>query len=216
MIKRMTMLVARRDRSPEAFRSYWLGKHADIARAMPKLAGYIQNHFIKRIDGLAADPGFRVDGMPELWFADEDAKTTAFASDAAKMLPVDEPNFIEGITIFAVEEIVVKDGKGAAKALVLLQPGATTDAEARKRWFATIADALPGVRRVVANHVLSGDHRPGVWHEPLPPDAMIELRFDSQDEAETALTGKDFKAAIEAAPGKPKAIAYLIEEHRIV
>lgn len=216
MIKRMTMLAARRDRSHEEFSRYWRGKHADIARRLPQLGGYVQNHLGKRIDGIADDPGFRVDGVPELWFADEDAKTVAFQSDVAKMLPLDEPNFIDGITICAVAETVARAGTGPVKALLFLQSASKAGPHAGSDWLDTIGDALPGVRRLVVNRVLSSEGRPGVWHEPAPPSAIVELRFASAADAETALKGQSLKAALGAAPDKPKAIAYLADEHRIV
>jgi uncharacterized protein (TIGR02118 family) len=213
MIKRMTMLVRRRDRSLEAFRAHWLGPHAKIAAAMPQLHRYLQNHLVRKIPVAADDPGLNVDGIPELWFADEAAKTVAFQSDAAKMLPVDEKNFIEGITIFAVDEAIVTEGAGKAKALLLVRyPG---DRAAMRRWGERLAAELGGVRRAVVNTVLSVDSRPGVWHEPSPPNLIVELRFDSAADAEAALRSPAFDAIAASAPGAAIA-AHLIDERQIV
>ena len=213
MIKRMTMLVRRSDRSLDAFREHWLGPHAKIAAAMPQLHRYLQNHLVRKIPVAADEPGFKVDGIPELWFVDEAAKTVAFQSDAAKMLPVDEKNFIEGITIFAVDEAIVAEGAGNTKVLLLVRhPG--KDADLRS-WGERLAKDLDGVRRAVVNAVLSVDSRPGVWHEPSPPNLILELRFDSEADAEVALTSPAFKTAIASAPGIAIA-AHLIDEQQMV
>ncbi len=213
MIKRMTMLVRRSDRSLEEFREHWLGPHAKIAAAMPGLHRYLQNHLVGKIAVAADDPGFFVHGIPELWFEDEAAKTAAFQSDAAKMLPVDEKNFIEGITIFAVDETMVADGSGKTKVLLLVRhPG---DGAASRLWSERLAKELSGVRRAVVNIVLSADSRPGVWHELKPPNVLVELRFDSEADAVAALTSPAFNAIVASAPGVAMA-AHVIDEQRIV
>lgn len=213
MIKRMTMLVRRSDRSPDAFGDYWLGPHAKIAAAMPQLGRYLQNHFVRRIAVVADDPGFNVHGIPELWFADEAAKTVAFQSDAAKMLPVDETNFIEGITIFAVDEAVIADGAGRTKVLLLIRhPG---DGGAQRRFADRLAKELPGLRRAVANQVISVDSRPGVWHEPSPPNLLVELRFVSEADAEAALQSPAFQSIAASAPAVAIA-AHIVDERKIV
>lgn len=213
MIKRMTMLARRGDRSLEAFRQHWLGPHAKIAAAMPQLHGYVQSHIVRKIEVGGADPGFNVHGIPELWFADEAAKTAAFQSDAARMLPVDEKNFIEGITIFAVDEAMIVEGAGKTKILLLARyPG---DGAGMRRWAERIAKDLEGVRRVVANIVLSVDSRPGVWSEPSPPNLIVDLRFDAEPAAEAALQSPAFGSIVASAPGMAIA-AHLIDEHRIV
>jgi hypothetical protein len=82
-------------------------------------------------------------------------------------------------------------------------------------WAARLAKELKGVRRAVVNTVLSADGRPGVWHEPSPPNLLVELRFDSDADAEAALTSPAFGAIVGSAPGIALA-AHLIDERRIV
>lgn len=186
MIKRMTMLARREDRSLDAFRRHWLHEHVKIVTRMPHLHGYVQNHLVDRLIAEIGEPHFSIDGIPELWFVDEASKNAALQSSAAKELPVDEKNFIRGITIFAVDEQVTKAGQGEAKVMAVGRSGASGDRP--RRWTEMLA-ALPGVRRAAVNTVLTADHRPGVWHEPVPPDAIVELRFDSQADARRAFDG---------------------------
>jgi uncharacterized protein (TIGR02118 family) len=217
LIKRMTMLVRRDDLTVEEFSQYWLGKHADIVRGMPRLHRYLQNHIVRSLESVGDDPRFRVHGIPELWFLDEEAKSVAFASSAAKLLPEDEKNFIQGITIFAVEERVVHEGAGSAKVMLLVRrsspiPG---DAEADHRWCKELTAALPDLRRAVVNRVLSSEHRPGVWREPSGPDLIIETRFDSVASAEKAFLSDAFAVRLDQSADVQFA-AYLVDEHPII
>jgi uncharacterized protein (TIGR02118 family) len=210
------MLARRRDRSVAAFRAHWLGKHADIVRGMPQLQGYLQNHLTATIGPTVGDIAFDVDGIPELWFVDEAAKSAAFESLAAKQLPVDEKNFIDGITIFSVEETVPLPGDGGAKVLVLRR-GAAADADAIVEWCRRLAAALPGIRACVCNRVLTADGRPAVTREKDPPDAIVALRFATTTDAEAAFSSAAFVAfAADAGKRGEAFVSYLVEEHVIV
>ncbi|MCU1434153.1 MAG: hypothetical protein JWR71_878 [Pseudarthrobacter sp.] len=101
MPKRITYLEARTDKSREAFRTHWSTTHADIARGLPGVTAYRQNHVLPAAGASAAasageEPAegqaYCVDGIVELWFADEDVAGAGFASDVAARLIVDEPN----------------------------------------------------------------------------------------------------------------------------
>jgi uncharacterized protein (TIGR02118 family) len=211
----MTMLSRREDLSPAAFSEHWYGKHAGIVRRMPQLHGYLQNHILRLIGAPVGDASFSVDGIPELWFVDEAAKTAALSSPAAKELPVDEKNFMRGITIFAIEETVLREGQGAAKVMVLARMGSggASAVDEARAW----CGALPEVRRCVVNRIVTADHRPGVWHEPLPPDAIFEFRFDSVAAAETAFRSDRPMALADSLVRRGgSASAYLVEERRIV
>jgi uncharacterized protein (TIGR02118 family) len=213
----MTMLVRRDDLSPEKFSQYWLGKHADIVRGMPRLHRYLQNHIVRSFDGLGRDPGFRVHGIPELWFLDDEAKSVAFASSAAKLLPEDEKNFIQGITIFAVDERVTREGAGPTKVMLLVRRSTPPldGAEADFSWCRHLVTALPDVRRTIVNRVLAHEHRPGVWHEPSGPDFFVEARFDSPENAERAFRSNRFAARLAQYSGVQVA-TYLVTEQPIV
>jgi uncharacterized protein (TIGR02118 family) len=217
LIKRMTMLVRRDDLTVEEFSQYWLGKHAGIVRGMPRLHRYLQNHIVRSLQSVGDDPRFRVHGIPELWFLDEEAKSVAFASPAAKLLPEDEKNFIQGITIFAVDERVAHEGAGPAKAMLLVRRSSPTlgGAEADHRWCKELTAALRDLRRAVVNRVLSSEHRPGVWHEVSAPDLIIETRFDSAASAEQAFLSDTFALQLAQSAGVQFA-AYLVDEHPII
>lgn len=91
MQKRITLLRRRDDRTPEQFGDYWSTTHAAIAKDLPRVTRYLQNHVVGGAEG-------GVDGVVELWFADDDAAMAGFRSDIADRLVTDEPNFLSGLT----------------------------------------------------------------------------------------------------------------------
>ncbi|MFY9636653.1 MAG: EthD domain-containing protein [Cellulosimicrobium cellulans] len=110
MPKRITYLEARPDKDREAFRTHWSTTHAEIARDLPGVTAYRQNHVLppagqssapaaaSAVEESAEGLAYRVDGIVELWFADEKVVGAGFASDVAARLIVDEPNFLSGLT----------------------------------------------------------------------------------------------------------------------
>lgn len=220
MIKRMTMLARKDGMTVSDFRNYWYLNHAELVKKMPRLGKYIQNHIVENIVPDIGRPEFSVDGIPELWFADEDAKNAALQSTAAKALPLDEPNFMRGITILAVEETVVRPGDGDAKVMLLCRNGAGPGAaslSAPGSWMERLADELPGARRYVVNRVVLKDRRAGVWCEPSPPDAIAELRFADEKAAREAFHSADFSKIAAEAQAQGQSIAvFLVEEKPIV
>lgn len=98
MPKRITYLEARADKSREAFRAHWATTHADIARGLPGLTAYRQNLVLETVLEPGSGGGYRVDGIVELWFAEDDVVQAGFDSDVVDKLIVDELNFLSGLT----------------------------------------------------------------------------------------------------------------------
>lgn len=181
MLKRMTLLARRSDLTFEAFSSHWAGAHGEIVTRMPMVHGYVQNPIIRRLLGkLNPHDPFSFDGIVELWFADAEAQKVAFASDAAKELPVDELNFIRGITIFPVIETREDVVGYPLKVMVAARFGEGEVAIDSSELAARLA-ALPDVHIVVINHLGETGWREQLWHEPEPPQVLIELGFDKEE-----------------------------------
>ncbi|MFJ4264406.1 EthD family reductase [Paenarthrobacter nicotinovorans] len=102
--KRITYLEKRDGMSREDFRKHWSTIHADIARDLPGVVAYRQNHLYQASpDGSPTDGGFAVDGIVELWFADDSVVNAGFDSPVASRLAADEVNFLSGLVGGAVE-----------------------------------------------------------------------------------------------------------------
>jgi uncharacterized protein (TIGR02118 family) len=217
MLKRITLLARREDLSFEQFSTHWLTTHAEIVRRMPMVHGYVQNPVERRLlEGLNPTDPFAFDGIVELWFADQAAQDTAFASEAAPMLPLDEKNFIRGITIFAVREDRRAE-PGPLKVICALRPGAGAAGEAAADALAQQLGALPGARLVTVNHLGAPGWRKDLWHEPHPPQALIELGF-ADAQAAHDFAGLPALAALHAGvSGEGGALeCYLVRPRRII
>ncbi len=220
VIKRMTLLARKDGMTVAEFQNYWYLNHVKIVKQMPQLGKYVQNHVIRNITPDIGGPAFTVDGIPELWFKDEDAQNAAFQSSAAKALPDDERNFLLGITILSIDETVVRSGDGGAKVMLLCRNGRGNGASspgASNSWIEHLADELPGAKGCVVNRVVSTDRRAGVWCEPNPPDVIAELRFDNEKAAEEVFRSAEFeRIAVEAEGQGRTLVILLVEEKRIV
>ena len=85
---RMVFLVHKRvDMDLQDFHRYWRDTHSAIARKIPGLRKYIQNHSIVGPDG--ARPPY--DGFAEMWFEDAQSFETAEFQAAVS----DAPNFLD-------------------------------------------------------------------------------------------------------------------------
>ena len=108
MIKSLSLLTRRNELTHEEFVRHWLDIHAPLARAVPGVRRYVQNHI--RDERHRADiptTEVAVDGVAELWFDDRAAMDRANASPEAKRLHDDGALFIGGIKTFIIEEKVI-------------------------------------------------------------------------------------------------------------
>jgi uncharacterized protein (TIGR02118 family) len=97
VIKRISLARRRPDLSREAFAAHWLGPHAEIARSIPNIRGYIIN--------LIDDPE-RVgwDGVAETWFDTRDDAVNGFESEPiVSLLRDDRPKFLDEVVVFFVD-----------------------------------------------------------------------------------------------------------------
>jgi uncharacterized protein (TIGR02118 family) len=101
MIKRLSFARRRPGMSNQEFASHWLGPHAEIAREIPGLLGYVVN-----IIGEPNDVGW--DGIAETWFDTREDAVRAFASEpVASRLAADRAMFLGEVKIVFVEEHVI-------------------------------------------------------------------------------------------------------------
>jgi uncharacterized protein (TIGR02118 family) len=178
VIKRLALLRRRDDFDKTAFDNYWRGPHGDLAKRLPGLAGYHQNSVIAAApDPAGTSPGFTIDGLAELWFDNTDDMARAFDSAPGRALPADEKAFLDGITILAVTEDVVRKGRGEKKAFLLLA-GENANALAAAFRECGQTDGLPEMRACVENRIEAVIANPDLWTEPVPPAFVFELRFD--------------------------------------
>jgi len=99
MIIRSGLIRNRDDVSFEAFDRHWLDVHGPLARAVPLLRAYTQNHVRARHVTSTSSAFHRTDGISQLWFDDVAAMTQAMASPEQEACVVDIKGFLDEVTI---------------------------------------------------------------------------------------------------------------------
>jgi len=109
MSKRITLLKRNRAMSAADFRQHWSVPHAEIARHLPGLLRYNQNHVL-RSSTSNNDQEWPVHGFVELWFRDADAIAEAAKSDTTRKLIADEPHFLDALTGLIMSDASLYNG----------------------------------------------------------------------------------------------------------
>jgi|SRR5580704_3066932 uncharacterized protein (TIGR02118 family) len=108
MIKTVALLARKDGLSHEEFVKHWAEIHAPLAYACPGVARYTQT--VVKSSSIRTDvPGMDVaiDGVAELWFADQAALDLFNASPATRRLRDDGATFIGRQVSFLTEERVI-------------------------------------------------------------------------------------------------------------
>src|SRR5476651_156705 len=108
MIKTIGLLTRKSDWTHTQFLKHWVETHAPLARKVPGLRRYVQNH-IRGTRGRAdiAETVLEIDGIAELWFDDQAALETAARTPEMKALHADGALFIGSIKSYIVEEKII-------------------------------------------------------------------------------------------------------------
>jgi uncharacterized protein (TIGR02118 family) len=113
MIKTVALLARKDGLSHEEFVKHWAEIHAPLAYACPGIARYTQT--VVKSSSIRTDvPGMEVaiDGVAELWFADQAALDAFNASPATRRLRDDGATFIGRQISFMTEERVIIPREG--------------------------------------------------------------------------------------------------------
>lgn len=105
MIKTVGLLGRKPGWTHAEFMKHWGDIHAPLARKVPGLRRYVQNHMIdarRRPD--IEEIALEIDGIAELWFDDQAALEAAARTPEMKALHADGALFIGRIKSYVVEE----------------------------------------------------------------------------------------------------------------
>jgi uncharacterized protein (TIGR02118 family) len=109
-LKRMSFLRRRADVSLEVFAHEWNVRHAELVKTLPGVMGYRQNLITHRESpkgNVVGYDGLPIDGIVELWFENTETLNVAFASPQGVETMQHATTFIDEITTFLVEPVVV-------------------------------------------------------------------------------------------------------------
>jgi uncharacterized protein (TIGR02118 family) len=96
MFKAIILLTRREDTSHEAFREWWLERHAPLARQLPGVR--------RLVFDVVEDGSAPYDGVSELWFDDLDAFEAAYASAIGARVAADSMAHVSARIRLFVEE----------------------------------------------------------------------------------------------------------------
>jgi len=225
---RMGLLNKKSDWSTERFRTHWRDHHAALARQLPGLRSYVQNHVTDRAQrGIAFARGpEELDGFSQLTFDDAPAMRAAMATAVGPQLVADEQHFIGRLRIVTVDSHTVvpppPDGT-ALKRMSLLRrrPDVTPEVFARE-WrevHGPLVRRMPGILGYRQNLITGRESPKGtpVGHEDLPLDGIVELWFAdtaSIDAAFGGALGQETMAHAQTFIGE--ITTYLVETVRVV
>jgi uncharacterized protein (TIGR02118 family) len=108
MIKTVGLLTRKDGWTHERFMKHWIEIHAPLARKVPGLRRYVQNHIQgerKRLD--IGETVIEIDGIAELWFDDHAALEAASRTSEMQALHADGALFIGRIKSYIVEEKMI-------------------------------------------------------------------------------------------------------------
>jgi hypothetical protein len=184
MTKRMTLLAKKEGLSTSDFRNYWAGPHAKLALGMAGITKYVHNRVDKVLWASGGAPAFNVDGIVELFFADDEVMRVAQASAVGQnYIPADEPIFLKGWTLCVVETDGHEPAERAVKVLIPFH----AQAQARDvLWRELSRVAETGSCAVALNWTISTARRERLWAEPHPPTGFICVWLDSVARAHEA------------------------------
>lgn len=211
-MKRMTLLAKKDGMAISDFRAYWAGPHAKLALGMDGISKYIHNRVDKVLWASGCVPTFNVDGIVELFFADEEAMRLAQATTVGKkFISADERLFLKGWTLCVVDVQGEEPHGEFVKVLVPFHG----QAEVRGRlWseLARVADATG--TKVALNWTASTAKRERLWAEPSPPSGFVTAWFESVAKAHEAFEPEsELRRVIERRT--TDGVAYLIDQLRI-
>lgn len=187
ILKRITYLEKLDGMTSTAFSDHWATTHAAIARDLPGVTCYLQNHVIR--SSALGGAGYRVDGIVELWFDSPQVVSAASDSPVAERLVADELLFLSGLTGASVAGGEPHE-PWPYKVWVLGQRDPAAGAEDLPRWS---REVLPRLNTPLGSELNLVEEDTGLLlrealrHEPRIPEIAVAFGFRTEEQAGQAL-----------------------------
>lgn len=205
MIVRIGLLQKRPELSMREFDEYWMKQHADLARDLPGLRAYQQNHVVEAAQrGIDFTRGSKdYDGFSQLWFDDADSMTQAIDS-LSNQLFTDEQEFIGDLDLLVTEPVTViptPDHASVKRMSTLRRRPELSVAEFVAAWsdHAELVRRMPGVagyrQHVVIDRARDTDQgksgAPTASYDDVPIDGVVEMWFGDVGDIESAFSSPE-------------------------
>lgn len=227
MIYRSGVFSKREGLSDSEFREHWLNVHGPLARQMPGLHSYRQNHIKERIFEAKNSQHHAIDGISQLMFDDIAAMERSEVSIEYAACKADIPKFQSAITILVLEseqacrggQISSSDG---VKLLWLSVARSEVAGETlRQQWKADLTakvDAIPSGARWIQNFVVDRAHpvQAGVPQGDIDAETLSELWFSNYTALKQWVDSPSGHQLIHGDPLFAPLGVYVVEEVRIL
>lgn len=220
MIFRSGVFSRKEGISEADFNDHWLKVHGELARHMPGVHRYLQNHIRERLFEVQPFPSHEIGGISQQWFDDIGAMERCERSPEYAAVKRDIPNFQGAITILVLQGAPVIDAPaatGSAKLLVLSRRRGEGDP------LPPLVDSIgqahdPKPMRYVQNFVVDKAHpvSANVPQGKVPVDAMAELWFADRATLHGWVNSKGGHAFLHGQPLLEPLGAYIVEELTII
>ena len=229
MIARIGMIAKKDDLTMEQFDKHWFEVHGPMARRIPGMYRYDQNHIVdKQQLGIRyTRSSFDFDGFSQLYFDDLWTMENGFASDPqlAKALSDDISVFLNRVDlVITLPNVVVplEGDKPLIKRISLLKRRPdVTPANFHREWLevhAGMVKAMPGVeaytQNLVIDRIVDGKSVP---YEQLPVDGIVELWFEDVDKLNASFASEEAQRTL--AHGRTfiaEVTTFLVEVRRVL
>ncbi len=105
MIKRMSVITQKPGMSDKEFFRHWKDIHGPLAKRLPYVLKYVQNHIVDKKQKFDADRGtVEADGIVEFWFDSVEKMNEAFTSEPGQALIEDGMLFLGTVSTWIVQE----------------------------------------------------------------------------------------------------------------
>ncbi len=208
------------------FRAHWINVHGVLAKKLPGLGTYRQNHILERLYEATDSPVQAIDGVSQLSFDTVADMVRSDASTEYAACKEDIPKFQGGITVLVLESDEIMPAASSAPAPVKLLWVSTRrdgqeSAGLRQRWLEANRNAardVPGARRFVQNFVTDRGHavKTGALSgDPSGAESVSELWFDDTDQLKAAVGSEAGKRLLHGDNLLRPVGIYRVEEVRI-
>lgn len=213
MIAAISLMRRRPDLTLSQFRAHWLHPHGTMTAELPGVRRYVQHHPIDAHGTNAQARALGIEGVPELWFDDYEARRIAYTSPRIAECNIDSEQFVGAVTRLVTEpHVVIAAPETKAPVRVLLFAEGRPDVGWEERAVETLSQRA-GVTSYVRHRMLE--------QAPAPASKIPEFAIRIAGLAEVTFADEGAliaaASALDQRPGDsmPTAV-YRVEEHLLV
>ncbi len=212
MIAAISLMRRRPDITLTQFRRHWLHPHGTMTAELPGTRHYVQHHPIDAPGTNAYARELAIDGIPELWFDDYEARRIAYTSPRIAECNVDSEHFVGHVKRLVTEPKVLAAPATISPVRVLVLATGEPDAGWRDRMADSVA-SLAGITGYVRHTLLEQAAAPNsrIPELVLPVAGIAEVTFASEA---AFLAGAG--ALVGGGSAASRTAIYRVEDHRLV